>query len=77
MDDTHTANHVLKQMGLVNNLAKDQRFCVTIGHVGVYGKETAAGIRSGVEQIKDDVEFIGISDLVKNEMKWNSNPTLP
>ncbi|MEK3767240.1 divergent polysaccharide deacetylase family protein [Paenibacillus sp. FSL R5-0887] len=77
LDDTHTANHVLKQMGLVNNLAKDQRFCVTIGHVGVYGKETAAGIRSGVEQIKGDVEFIGISDLVKNEMKWNSNPTLP
>ncbi|WP_339290348.1 divergent polysaccharide deacetylase family protein [Paenibacillus sp. FSL E2-0201] len=77
LDDTHTASHVLKQMGLVKDLAKDQRFCVTIGHVGVFGKETAAGIRSGIEQMKDNVEFIGISDLVKNEMKWSSNPTLP
>lgn len=77
LDDTHTANHVQKQMGLVKNLAQDQRFCITIGHVGVYGKETAAGIRSGVEQMKNDVEFVGVSDLVKSEMKWNSKLTLP
>lgn len=77
LDDTHTASHVLKQMGLVNNLAKDQRFCVTIGHVGVFGKETAAGIRSGIEKMKDSVDFIGISDLVRDEMKWSSRPTLP
>lgn len=77
LDNTHTSSHVQKQMGLVKNLAQDQRFCVTIGHVGVYGKETAAGIRSGVEQMKDDVEFVGISDLVKHEMKWNSKLTLP
>lgn len=77
LDDTHTASHVLKQMGLVKNLAQDQRFCVTIGHVGVHGKETATGIRSGVELMKDEVEFLGISDLVKKEMKWKSNLTLP
>lgn len=77
LDDTHTASHVLKQMGLVKNLAQDQRFCVTIGHVGVHGKETATGIRSGVELMKDEVEFLGISDLVKKEMKWQSNLTLP
>ncbi|WP_340009582.1 divergent polysaccharide deacetylase family protein [Paenibacillus sp. FSL K6-0276] len=77
LDDTHTASHVMKQMGLAKDLAQDQRFCVTIGHVGVHGKETAAGIRSGIEQLKDSVEFIGISDLVKNEMKWSSHPTLP
>lgn len=77
LDDTHTASHVLKQMGLVKNLAQDQRFCVTIGHVGVHGKETATGIRSGIELMKDEVEFLGISDLVKKEMKWQSNLTLP
>lgn len=77
LDDTHTRSHVLKQMGLVKNLAKDQRYCVTIGHVGVFGKETAAGIRSGIEQIKDSVDFIGVSDLVKNEMKWSSQLKLP
>lgn len=77
LDDTHTASHVLKQMGLVKELAKDQRYCITIGHVGVFGKETAAGIRSGIEQMKDSVDFIGISDLVRTEMKWSSRPTLP
>lgn len=77
LDDTHTASHVLKQMGLVKGLAKDQRYCITIGHVGVFGKETAAGIRSGVEELKDSVDFIGISDLVATEMKWSSRPTLP
>ncbi|KTD85458.1 divergent polysaccharide deacetylase family protein [Paenibacillus etheri] len=77
LDDIHTASHVLKQMGLVKDLAQDQRYCVTIGHVGVHGKETAAGIRSGIEHLKDSVEFIGISDLVKDEMKWISHPTLP
>lgn len=77
LDDIHSSSHVLKQMGLVKNLAKDQRYCITIGHVGVSGKETAAGIRSGVEQLKDSVDFIGISDLVATEMKWSSRPTLP
>lgn len=77
LDDTHTASHVLKQMGLVQELAKDQRYCITIGHVGVFGKETAAGIRSGIEQTKNSVDFIGISDLVKTEMKWSSHLTLP
>ena len=77
LDDTHTANHVLKQMGLVKDLAKNQGYCVTIGHVGKFGKETAAGIRSGLEQMKESIDFIGVSDLVKNEMKWSSNLTLP
>jgi hypothetical protein len=77
LDDVHTAAHVIKQMRLVQERALNQRYCVTIGHVGLQGKETAAGIRSGIAEMKDSVDFVGISELVKEEWKWNSQLTLP
>ncbi|MEK3903790.1 divergent polysaccharide deacetylase family protein [Paenibacillus sp. FSL R7-0179] len=77
LDDVHSASHVAKQMKLVQERALSQKFCVTIGHVGIQGKETAAGIRSGIAGMKDKVQFVGISDLVREEWKWNSRLTLP
>ncbi|ETT47952.1 divergent polysaccharide deacetylase family protein [Paenibacillus sp. FSL H7-0350] len=77
LDDVHSASHVIKQMKLVQERALSQKFCVTIGHVGIQGKETAAGIRSGIAGMKDKVQFVGISDLVREEWKWNSRLTLP
>lgn len=77
LDDVHSVSHVAKQMKLVHERAMSQRYCVTIGHVGIQGKETAAGIRSGIAGMKDSVEFIGISELVRDEWKWNSQVTLP
>jgi uncharacterized protein len=77
LDDVHSASHVAKQMKLVQERALSQRYCVTIGHVGIQGKETAAGIRSGIAGMKDNVEFVGISELVRDEWKWNSRLTLP
>lgn len=77
LDDVHTSGHVAKQMRLVQERALDQKYCVTIGHVGIQGKETAAGIRSGIAELKDSVEFVGISELVKDQWKWNSSVTLP
>ena len=77
LDDTHTANYVLNQMRRVRDKAIHSHYCITIGHVGIQGKETAAGIRSGIAEMKDTVEFIGISDLVKQEWKWGTAPTLP
>lgn len=77
LDDVHSASHVAKQMKLVQERALSQKFCVTIGHVGIQGKETAAGIRSGIAGMKDKVEFVGISDLVREEWKWNYRLTLP
>jgi polysaccharide deacetylase 2 family uncharacterized protein YibQ len=77
LDDVHSASHVIKQMKLVQERALSQKFCVTIGHVGIQGKETAAGIRSGIAGMKDKVQFVGISDLVRDEWKWNARLTLP
>ncbi|MNL46180.1 hypothetical protein D3C87_1688670 [compost metagenome] len=64
-------------MRLAQEKALNQNYCVTIGHVGIHGKETAAGIRSGIAVLKDSVEFVGISELVKDQWKWNSAVTLP
>ena len=77
LDDVHSVSHVAKQMKLVQERAVNQRYCVTIGHVGIQGKETAAGIRSGIAGMKNSVQFVGISELVRDEWKWNSQVTLP
>ncbi|WP_042206303.1 divergent polysaccharide deacetylase family protein [Paenibacillus durus] len=77
LDDTHTAGHVTRQLQLAGKWALDHKYCVTIGHVGIQGKETAAGIRSGIDDLKNRVQFVGISDLVKDEWKWSSRLTFP
>jgi uncharacterized protein len=70
LDDTYTVPYVLKQMRRVHEQALKSRYCISIGHVGIQGKETAAGIRAGLEEMKDSVEFVGISDLVEDEWNW-------
>ncbi|BCG58748.1 divergent polysaccharide deacetylase family protein [Paenibacillus sp. URB8-2] len=77
LDDTHTAGHVARQLQLAGKRALDQHYCVTIGHVGLQGKETAAGIRGGIKELKNRIQFVGISDLVKKEWNWNPRPTIP
>lgn len=77
LDDTHTAGHVSRQLQLAGKRALDHHYCVTIGHVGIQGKETAAGIRGGIKELKNHVQFIGISDLLKKEWNWNPEPTIP
>ncbi|MNB74843.1 Divergent polysaccharide deacetylase [compost metagenome] len=77
LDDIHTSSHVARQLKLAAQLASEQNYCITIGHVGVHGKETAAGIRSGLPDLKNRVQFVGISDLVKEKWKWSPLLTLP
>ncbi|WP_239004836.1 divergent polysaccharide deacetylase family protein [Paenibacillus tepidiphilus] len=77
LDDVHNSGHVLKQMRLVKDHAFEQHYCITIGHVGIQGKETAAGIRSGIAELKDSIEFVGISELVKSQWHWESQLTPP
>ncbi|WP_025695123.1 divergent polysaccharide deacetylase family protein, partial [Paenibacillus durus] len=77
LDDTHTASHVTRQLQRAGKRALDHKYCVTIGHVGIKGKETAAGIRGGIDDLKNRVQFVGISDLVKDEWKWSSPLTFP
>ncbi|MBY9082441.1 divergent polysaccharide deacetylase family protein [Paenibacillus sp. HN-1] len=77
LDDTHTASHVAKQLKLAGQRAGEQHYCITIGHVGIQGKETAAGIRSGIQELKGSVQFVGITDMVREKYRWKPGPTLP
>lgn len=74
LDDIHRSDHVRRQMKAAGKRADEAQFCVTIGHVGIQGKETAAGIRGGVAELKDRFEFVGISDLVREV--WHYEPML-
>jgi len=74
LDDTHTTNHISKQLREVELWATQKRYCVTIGHVG---KITAETLRNRIPQMQGSVEFVGISDLVKEKWGWNASPMLP
>lgn len=74
LDDVHRSDYVRRQMKAAGKRADEEQFCVTIGHVGIQGKETAAGIRGGVEELKDRFDFVGISDLVREV--WHYKPIL-
>ncbi|OAB43711.1 hypothetical protein PBAT_17655 [Paenibacillus antarcticus] len=74
LDDTHTTSHITKQLREVEMWANQNRYCVTIGHVG---KTTADTLRNRIPQMQGSVEFVGISDLVKEKWGWNASPMLP
>lgn len=74
LDDVHTINHVSKQLREVELYASQNRYCITIGHVG---DKTAETLRTRIPQMKENVEFVGISDLVREVWGWNPSPMLP
>ncbi|CAM4354322.1 divergent polysaccharide deacetylase family protein [Paenibacillus phoenicis] len=67
LDDVGSEAHVTKQLRQVLNiLNKGKRnSCVTIGHVGVQGKKTAAALKKNIPILQaEGVQFIGTSELV-------------
>ncbi|OAB32837.1 divergent polysaccharide deacetylase family protein [Paenibacillus glacialis] len=77
LDDAHTTSHISKQLQEVELYATKNRYCVTIGHVSAAGKKTAETLRTRIPQMQSSVEFVGISDLVREEWGWNPPPMLP
>jgi hypothetical protein len=77
LDDVHTRSHITKQLQAVENWAKKHQICVTIGHVGTQGDKTAAVLRSRIPEMKQRVQFIGISDLAKSNWGWSPTPIFP
>ncbi|MEC0094172.1 divergent polysaccharide deacetylase family protein [Paenibacillus macquariensis] len=74
LDDVHTTGHISKQLREVELWATKNQYCVTIGHVG---KTTAETLRNRIPQMQGSVEFVGISDLVRQKWSWNAAPMLP
>ncbi|WP_308530750.1 divergent polysaccharide deacetylase family protein [uncultured Paenibacillus sp.] len=84
LDDVGSEEHVAGQLRQVLEiLKKDQRgSCITIGHVGVQGKKTAAALKKNIPILQaEGVSFIGISELAREQISPGIQPgpgfTLP
>ncbi|TDL70798.1 divergent polysaccharide deacetylase family protein [Paenibacillus polymyxa] len=77
LDDQNSKPHIRKQLDLAAQRAIDKNICVVIGHVGHSGMNTSAVIRESVSRLQNQVQFVGIGDLVREVWQWHSAPTLP
>ncbi|MGG3306774.1 divergent polysaccharide deacetylase family protein [Paenibacillus lautus] len=74
LDDVHTVQHVSKQLQTAAQHAEERTSCIAIGHVGVYGIRTAEALKGSIPKLQAKVEFVGISDLVRERSSWRPNP---
>lgn len=77
LDDQYSIGHITRQMRLAEEKLMQQDTCITIGHVGVPGLMTAGIIRDAIPRLTGKVEWISISDMVKQVWNWNPDPTIP
>ncbi|WP_017689333.1 divergent polysaccharide deacetylase family protein [Paenibacillus sp. PAMC 26794] len=77
LDDQNSKQHIRKQLDLAAQRAIDKDICVVIGHVGHSGMNTSAVIRESVSRLQNQVQFVGIGDLVRDVWNWRAAPTLP
>jgi hypothetical protein len=77
LDDHNSKQHIRKQMDLAAKRAMDKDVCVVIGHVGHTGLNTSAVVHESVSRLKGQIEFVGISDLVRDVWHWQAEPKLP
>lgn len=74
LDDVHTVQHVSKQLLTAVQHAEERTSCIAIGHVGKYGIRTAEALKGTIPKLQTKVEFVGISDLVRERSSWRPNP---
>ncbi|WP_433923148.1 divergent polysaccharide deacetylase family protein [Paenibacillus taichungensis] len=77
LDDHNSKQQIRKQMDLAAQRALAKDVCVVIGHVGHTGLNTSAIVHESVSRLKDQIEFVGISDLVRDVWHWQAEPKLP
>jgi len=74
LDDVHTVQHVSKQLQTAAKHAEERTSCIAIGHVGAYGIRTAEALKGAIPELQKKVEFVGISDLVRERSSWRPDP---
>lgn len=74
LDDVHTVKHVTKQLKSAAEHAVQNKSCITIGHVGGFGKRTAAALKGSIPELQRQVQFVGIQELVQDKSSWKPNP---
>jgi uncharacterized protein len=84
LDDVGSVEHVTGQLKQVLALLEKENrdSCVTIGHVGIQGKQTAAALRKNIPILQaEGIQFIGISELAREQISPGVQPgpgfTLP
>ncbi|NUU80289.1 divergent polysaccharide deacetylase family protein [Paenibacillus xylanilyticus] len=77
LDDRNSKPHIRQQMDLAAKRALEKNMCVVIGHVGQTGLNTSSVVRESVTRLQDQIEFVGIGDLVREVWHWHAAPTLP
>jgi uncharacterized protein len=77
LDDQNSKAHIRKQLDLAAQRAVEKKSCVVIGHVGHTGMNTSAVIRESVSRLQNQVQFVGIGDMVRDVWHWQAAPTLP
>lgn len=63
LDDLHSESHIAKQWEEVRKILAYHSACITIGHVGTQGQKTAAVLHRSVPKVKDQYQFVRISEL--------------
>lgn len=64
LDDSHTTEHITKQMERVCARLDQGPSCIVIGHVGPAGKKTASILRQYIPRIQKEAEFVTISKMI-------------
>ncbi|MFS0869867.1 divergent polysaccharide deacetylase family protein [Paenibacillus xylanilyticus] len=77
LDDRNSKPHIRQQMDLAVKRAMEKNICVVIGHVGQTGLNTSSVVNESVTRLQDQIEFVGIGDLVREVWHWHAAPTLP
>jgi polysaccharide deacetylase 2 family uncharacterized protein YibQ len=66
LDDVRNANHISKQIKLLQRHLSEHDKCVAIGHVGTRGRMTAGVIRQA-QTLASNIRFVGITDMLKQD----------
>nr|WP_245583601.1 divergent polysaccharide deacetylase family protein [Paenibacillus assamensis] len=71
-DQQYTVAHISKQWSKLMEMSKTQPVTIAIGHVGVIGPRTASVLRDSIPDATQQVRFVRVSDLVKEQRSAHS-----
>ncbi|WP_068619598.1 divergent polysaccharide deacetylase family protein [Paenibacillus tuaregi] len=77
LDDVASIQHISKQIMKVAEWLKEHDHCVTIGHVGGKGKKTAAVLKQSIDTLKQEADFVGVSELAREQHQISPGPIFP
>ena len=68
LDDVYTIQHISKQVGLLRKKLELDPSCVSIGHVGPPGRNTAAVLKQFIPELEKEAKFVKLSEIVASSL---------